>query len=187
MPMEGVRIHRDWTPQLSFQVSDGPTERRRIVPKVTKPTVAVEAEYPANPAGLVVVVDVVRTFSATYRTPVQVDPTTRVGLLGGDPIAALEVIIAATTVMPLARLIDASVPAWLAVAAEAIAFGPIAHEFGEWLHLVTVRAVLHPGWDLTAGTCGITHHSRTLGTPILRFRIPFLKAGLAIVSSPVGR
>jgi hypothetical protein len=56
-------------PRGSFQIRDRFGEQLRALLKLPEPAVAVEAQYPAHPAGATIVIKVLRVGSATDRAP----------------------------------------------------------------------------------------------------------------------
>ena len=54
-------------PRGSLQICERLGEKLGTVPELTEAAVAVEAQYPANPAGAMIVIDVLRVGSATDR------------------------------------------------------------------------------------------------------------------------
>ena len=80
-------------PRGSFQVRDRLGEEIRAVPELPQAAVAVEAQYPANPAGAVIVIDVLGIRGAADGTDAPLPGEHLVEFRLADAVAPAEVIL----------------------------------------------------------------------------------------------
>jgi hypothetical protein len=107
-------------PRGSFQVRNSFGEEHRVVPELPQAAVAVEAQYPANPPGAMIVINVLGVGSATDGTDAPLLSQHLVDLCLPHAVAPAQVVLARAATLLDAGL-SARVVAGLAVAAEATA------------------------------------------------------------------
>src|SRR3954451_20188896 len=87
-------------PRGSFQIRNCFGEEHRVVPELPRAAVAVEAQYPANPAGAMIVIDVLGTGSHSRRGPCSLGRGSHeVGL--PDAVAPTQAVLTGSAAEPL--------------------------------------------------------------------------------------
>src|SRR3954470_16366498 len=135
-------------PRASLQIRDRTGEELRAVPELPQTAVAVEAQYPAHPAGAMIVIDVLGIRPAADRAHAPLLGKQLVDLGLPDPVAVSQVVFTPSAVKPLLQRLATRVVARLAVAGVSRGVGPIPREIALWLRRVAVWAVAVPRWQL---------------------------------------
>ncbi len=138
-------------PRGSSQVCDRPGQGVEVVLELAETAVAVEAEYPADPSGAMIVVQMFRIGTPADRAHVALLGQELLELLLPDPVATTQVVLTTTAVEPLPRFLALLVVARLAVSAVTTPPGPIAREVVKHFRLAACRATtvaIRNGWQL---------------------------------------
>lgn len=114
-----------------------------VVAKLPEPAVAIEAQDASDPSRGVVVVNMLRVFTAADRTQSALPFYERCNLYGSNAVTPCQVVVPGAAVQALAGLTTSSVVAGLAVRVPAVAAAFVARKLFEGLELLAVCAPFH--------------------------------------------
>jgi hypothetical protein len=126
------------------EVGDGFEKAFWIIGKLTKATIAVEAQHSTHGTAQMIVVDVLRFGPLADRAHTPLFRHELINVRRANSVSTLEVIVPRATVQTLTCLAAPRVVARLAIRMTPVATSTVPRKLIEWLPLAAIWAALHP-------------------------------------------